>query len=80
MTVHATETGDGGLSHLLTYSIVSGNTNGAFSVDETSGVFTLAHSVDWETLSPNPIVVIVSLSTDIFSKKISYFPFSGQSQ
>ena len=61
VTVLATENGDTGLNDPPTYSIISGNVNGAFSVDENTGVFTLAHSLDWETLSPNPISVKVSI-------------------
>lgn len=68
VTVLATENGDAGLNHPPTYSIVSGNVNGAFSVDEDTGVFTLAHSLDWEALSPNPVMVKVS-------HNIFYLPF-----
>lgn len=60
ITVVATETGDDGLNHPLTYSIVSGNINGAFTLDPDTGVFTLAHSIDYEMLSVNPISVKVS--------------------
>lgn len=63
VTVLATENGDTGLNDPPTYSIISGNVNGAFSVDENTGVFTLAHSLDWETLSPNPISVKVRTYT-----------------
>ena len=63
VTVLANENGDTGLNDPPTYSIISGNVNGAFSVDENTGVFTLAHSLDWETLSPNPISVKVRTYT-----------------
>uniref|UniRef100_A0A1X7VA24 Cadherin domain-containing protein n=1 Tax=Amphimedon queenslandica TaxID=400682 RepID=A0A1X7VA24_AMPQE len=59
ITVLATESGDTGLNDPPTYSIISGNVNGAFSLDENTGVFTLAHSLDWETLAPNPIAIKV---------------------
>ena len=54
------ETGDSGLNHPVSYSIVSGNTNGAFQLDEDTGVFTLAYSIDWETLTPNPFNIKVN--------------------
>ena len=59
ITVLATESGDTGLNDPPTYSIISGNVNGAFSLNENTGVFTLAHSLDWETLAPNPITIKV---------------------
>ena len=56
----ATEAGDMGLDHPITYSIIGGgNTGGALAVDENTGIVTLANAVDWETLNPNPIVVMV---------------------
>ena len=55
-----TEAGDTGLDHPFTLSIIGGgNTGGALAVDGSTGVVTLANPVDWETLSPNPLVVMV---------------------
>ena len=60
VTILATEAGDTGLDHPITFSIIGGgNTGGALAVDGSTGVVTLANPVDWETLTPNPIVVMV---------------------
>lgn len=63
LVVKATELGDVGLSHTITYAITSGNVGGAFAVNETSGVITLANPVDYETVTPdnNPVVFTVSI-------------------
>ena len=62
LVVSATESGDVGLNHTITYTITSGNFGGAFAVDETTGAITLANSVDYETVNPgnNPLVFMVS--------------------
>ena len=61
LTVSATESGDVGLNHTITYAITSGNFGGAFAVNEATGVITLANSVDYETVTPgnNPLVFTV---------------------
>ena len=61
LTVSATESGDVGLNHTITYAITGGNFGGAFSVNEATGVITLANSVDYETVTPgnNPLVFTV---------------------
>ena len=62
MTVKATQGGSDSDSHTITYSIVGGNTNGAFSIDESSGEMSLASQlgINYEELTPNPIAVMVS--------------------
>lgn len=64
LTVTATESGDIGLNHAITYTITSGNIGGAFAVNETSGEITLANAVDYETLTlgNNPILFTVNLT------------------
>lgn len=59
----ASESGDMGLGHTITYTIISGNIGGAFAVNEMSGVMTVANSLDYESLSmaDNPIALIVSV-------------------
>ena len=52
-----------GLSHIITYTIISGNIGGAFAINETSGMISLANPVDYETLTPdnNPLAFMVRL-------------------
>lgn len=54
---------DPDVGQLLTYSIVAGNTNGAFSLDQATGQLTVANSgaLDFET---NPIFQITVLVAD----------------
>ena len=67
VTIVTTEAGDTGLDHPITLSIIGGgNTGGALAVDGSTGVVTLANPVDWETLTPNPIVVMVYVPFSCF--------------
>ncbi len=62
VTVLATDSGsDDNNAHVITYSIVEGNTNGAFTIGESDGVMTLASQlgINFEELTPNPITVKV---------------------
>ena len=67
VTVMASENGDVGLGHTITYTITSGNIGGAFAVGETSGVVTVANPLDYESLSmsDNPIALTVSASLHV---------------
>jgi hypothetical protein len=67
LTVVAIETGDTGQTNGITYTIISGNTNGAFAVGEVTGVFSVHQPLDYETIFPNPLNIKVRASDGVHS-------------
>ena len=57
---------------VLSYSIVSGNSNNHFSINSSTGIIVLSNSLDFETSTEHTLLIRCTDSSDLFDEENVY--------